>query len=162
MTATMVCYLLSERTVSFIDIINTLQTELPFCISWSPSQKIDPNKLAPLFSHIRYLKVEDKPVVFFDGTPPPNVTPIEFFIIHDFLDIPKTHSLQYQGIVLGDKDRHLSKELVDFHHRQLITHHGFVVLRSWNDWLDQTVLEPSKSFGYKNLHELKSVQKYFS
>jgi hypothetical protein len=159
-----VCYRLAAETMGFLDVVQRTPTELPFCLSWNPQETLDPSRLAGIFTHDRYMKVNGKPVVFFERELPPNVTPAEFVIIRDFLDIPKTHSLQYRGIVLGDQSRHLSQELVDLYNRQLATRNEgerFVVLRSWNDWLNQVALEPSKSFGYKNLQELRGTLRYF-
>jgi Rhamnan synthesis protein F/Glycosyltransferase WbsX len=160
-----VCYLLTAKTLSFVNVLQQTVGELPFCLTWAVEEQLPAAVLAPLFDHPRYLKVAGKPVVFFDGPPPANVTTDEFFIAHDFLDIPKTHSLQYRGIVLGDQSRHLSQELIETYHRLLATvtkDESVVVLRSWNDWVNQSALEPSKSFGYKNLHELKEALRYFA
>ena len=159
-----VCYRLSSATLNFVDTLQRISSPLPFCISWNPLERIDATRLAPLFSHSGYLKVGAKPVVFFEGSLPANVTSDEFSVISDSLDIPKTHSLQYRGIVMGDQSRHLSKELVDLYHRRLAIlsdDERFIVLRSWNDWLNQSALEPSKNFGYKNLQEVKGALKYF-
>ena len=159
-----VCYRLSASTLSFLEVLQRIPVSFSFCISWNAQERLDASVVAPIFTHPGYLRVHGKPVVFFEGILPPNVTTQEFEVVHDYLDIPKSHSLQYQGIMLGDQSRHLSKELVDLYHRQLVVERNserFVVLRSWNDWLNQVALEPSKGLGYKNLQELKEALRYF-
>lgn len=156
-----VCYCVSPTTSHFL---REVPTTFPFCFSWTMGTVINLQQLQPLFTHKNYIRVGNKPLIYLD-TSIARTGLGAFEVIDTTLILPKTHNLQYRGIVLGDQTRNFSKELYEVYNRLLAEPTNkpqYLVLNAWNDWQHQLALEPSRAHGYGLLKELKSVMLYFA
>jgi hypothetical protein len=142
-----ICYQLTNETLDFIDHLNT---DLPFCLSWETGTIVNLAKMASLFNHPRYIRIKDRPALFLPDEVRP---PAGFELVRASVNLPPP----------GDQLHTFSKELHQAFTQKLArnTHDQYIVLNSWNDWVNQVAVEPSQRFGYKYLQEFRNILKYF-